>query len=179
MPTVQGGVTTNPKATSGGRGKSNTELLRAVFPQNPVGLGTLEDNGEVDSPLRQHFQELCMDGVVPENAGEGPAQGWMAPNEFNRDFVDAPDYNDVPTGGGGLPASPWVPNPVSPGEGSMNASDLPEPPDGFGQVAKEQWPVATNTNAVSRSPKARAEAISSFKLGTYLKDRSSTLSQGH
>ena len=47
--------------------------------------------------------------------------------------------NEVETGGGGLPASPYCPNPVSPGPGSLNATEQADPPEGFGQTPSDTW----------------------------------------
>ena len=68
------------------------------------------------------------------------------------------------TGAGGLPASPYVPNPSSPGEGSVDPSAQPAAPDGFGQT-----PSATPGTGVGSqlSPQASSAAISGQTLGDY------------
>ena len=66
--------------------------------------------------IKKQFQNEVLDTTVVNGHGL---------NSFNTDFTDAPDLNDVETGGGGLPASPYGPNLTSPGPGSVNASDMP------------------------------------------------------
>jgi hypothetical protein len=105
--------------------------------------------------IRTHFQELCLDGVVND---AGHTFG-----EFNRDYSEAPDYGDVETGGGGLPASAWVPNPVSPGEG-QNPADQGEAPDGFGLEPSDTWGSGVGSQL---SPKNSSDAISGHTLGDY------------
>jgi len=72
--------------------------------------------------------------------------------------------DDVETGGAGLPASPFVPNPVSPGEGSTDPSDQGEAPADFGST-----PSATPFVGVGSqlSPQASSNAISKQTLGDY------------
>ncbi len=75
----------------------------------------LDGNGEED---------VKVNGVVIKG---GPGHGV---DSYNRDFKGSsqnpvPNLNNVETGGGGLPASPFVPNLASPGPGSANAADQP------------------------------------------------------
>ena len=52
---------------------------------------------------------------------------------FNRDYghPDNPDFADVKTGPGGLPATAQSPNVSPPGVGSTNPADMPEPSQQF------------------------------------------------
>ena len=70
-----------------------------------------------------------LDGIVND--------GGHTFGEFNRDYSDAPVIADVDVAGKNL-ASPYVPNPSSPGPGSMNPADIPAPPADFGQVPNDQ-----------------------------------------
>jgi len=90
--------------------------LKASFPDSPIYKGEI-----TDEERRELFQELALDGVVQNGNGF---------SAFNRDYVGStkdpiPNINDVATGGGGLPASPYIPNLTSPGPGSLNYSDQP------------------------------------------------------
>jgi hypothetical protein len=105
-------------STSRAPGTSDTATLQSMFPSSP-GL-SIDSNA-----YKQESLARLQDGSVEENLQVG---------SYNRDFSGAPNYNDVATGGGGLPASPWVPNPVSPGEGSVNPSDIAAAPEGYGTV---------------------------------------------
>ena len=166
-------TTVNPKVTRGGMGSSDTQHLRRQFPNSPIGKSILIDNGEINSPLRSAFQQLCMVGTVPENlSNNNPPSETYGPNGFSRDYPahpDFPDYSDVSTGPGGLPAGPFAPNPSS--SPTCSPSDLPTPPDGFG---KGQRPTqyGSGINATSRSPRISSALISLNVLGTYIKGSS-------
>ena len=103
-----------PNKSKGARNDSN---IRASFPDSPIHSGEL-----TDEERKKLYQELALDGIV--KVGHGI-------NNYSRDFVGTekdpvPNLLEVETGGGGLPASPFVPNLTSPGPGSMNAADMPE-----------------------------------------------------
>ena len=97
-----------PSKPKGARNQSN---LQTAFPSSPLYNGDMSDEER-----KKLFQELVLDGTV--NSGHGL-------NSFNRDYQDAPDITQVETGGGGKPASPYVPNLTSPGPGSVSAADQP------------------------------------------------------
>jgi len=106
-------------------GARNESNMRSIFSASPIYKGVITDNERTVS-----YQQLALDGDINDDvksAGEivkgAPGLGF---NSFNRDYVDAPDLSEVETGGGGLPASPYMPNPASPGPGSVNAADQPE-----------------------------------------------------
>jgi len=106
-------------------GARNEENMRAIFPASPIHSRELTDVERQTS-----YQGLALDGDVNDTvtvAGTpvigGPGHGL---NSFNRDYVNAPDLSEVETGGGGLPASPFMPNLSSPGPGSVSAADQPE-----------------------------------------------------
>jgi hypothetical protein len=143
---------TSPKVTEKGLGSSSTQLAKQLF-ANPFG-----DN--YDDNLRAFYQENVLDGDQND--------GGHTFFTYNMDFNKAPDLADVVTGGEGLPASPWVPNPVSPGDGSVNPTDQLPAPDGYG-VTPNNTPF--NGEGSQLTPKSSSEAISSQKttLGTALK----------
>ena len=160
MPTAKQ-ITVNAPATDGGMGKSNTSVAAVAFAASPIHQGEdpLLDDGTLEAPIRKHYQKLCLDGIIND--------GGHTFGEFNPNFADngAPSFGDVPTGGGGLPASPWVPNITSPGPGSMNPTDMPAPPDGYGQEAPTQWGTGVGSQL---SPAQSSEKIATQKLGQYL-----------
>lgn len=82
--------------------------IKSAFPESPIFKGEI-----TDQERRKAFQDLVMDGVVLNGNGL---------SSFNRDYSGAPNLEEVETGGEGLPASPYVPNLVSPGPGSVNAA---------------------------------------------------------
>jgi hypothetical protein len=133
-------------------GAAGSITLQQTFPASPIHeksdqFASIED-------LKEEFEKLVLDGEVND---EGHTFG-----TFVRDYADAPNIDDVETGAGGLPASPWVPNPTSPGPGSMNPTDQPAPPDGFGETPNDQYGVGVGSQL---NPKNSSEIISSQKPG--------------
>lgn len=73
-------------------------------------------------------------------------------------YSDAPKYEDVPTGGGGLPASAFTPNPSSSPSGKP--TDQPAAPDGYGSEPTSQgYGIGPSHDGQSRNP-----AISSTRV---------------
>ena len=150
MPThKQGVVEIRGEISTKSLGKRDDNFLRAAFPGNPL----LELS---DDDVRADFEAKVLNGIVND---AGHTFG-----TFNRDYPDAPDLNEVETGGGGLPASPYVPNPVSPGEGSVDPRDQGEPPEGFGET-----PSSTPFEGVGalENPKGTSERNARHTLGDY------------
>lgn len=150
MPSHKQG-TVEPPITDRRMGSSASNDLKSSFGSSPIYSGDMTAES-----IREQYQKEILDGVINDG---GHTFGTYDPN-----YVDAPDMNDVETGGSGLPASPFVPNPVSPGEGSVDPSDQAEAPDGFGET-----PSATPFSGVGSqlSPKASSESISKQTLGQY------------
>lgn len=110
------------------KGGSDTATLQKMFPTSP---GTVSGDLPTASPVdyKEAALALLLDGVTEENLQVGT---------FDRDYsshADVPDYN----GGKGAvavegpsPASSWVPNPTSPGAGSVDPRQQPDAPAGFG-----------------------------------------------
>lgn len=144
-------VTVEAVVTNRDKGKADSSTLSAIYTKSPIHTSDLTAHG-----VAGQYQELALDGEVND---QGHTFGVL-----NRDYVDAPDYGDVETGGGGLPASAWVPNPVSPGDGSQNPADQADPPDNYGTSAGDTWGSGVGSQL---SPKKSSEALSSQTLGDY------------
>ena len=157
MPSHKQG-TVEPPITDRALGSSSTNDLKTSFASSPI----YKEDVTAES-IKEYYQARVLDGVINDG---GHTFGTHDPN-----YVEAPDMADVETGGGGKPASPYVPNPVSPGEGSVDPSDQGEAPEGFGEV-----PGATPFTGVGSqlTPKASSEAISKQTLGQYGLGKSST-----
>lgn len=110
MPTHRQDTVEVPSTTRG-NGSSETKNMQDLFPGSPIHSGELND--EV---VRDQGQDLLVDGVVND--------GGHTFGEFDRDYADAPNFDDVETGGGGLPGTPYAPNIAAPPEG-MNPLDIP------------------------------------------------------
>jgi len=133
--------------TDGAKGKSNKSAIKGIFGSSPLpgynGNETIKVEGEPDLDLsspetyRQWFFDNVVKGTVSDaNWGLGT---------YNREFGDAPNLADVVTGGGGLPATPYVPNPVSPGEGSTNPAGVaPAPADFTDKLTPDGSPFSGN-----------------------------------
>ena len=150
----QGTIEVN--ASNRALGASSTNDMQASFPGSPAWVLTADD-------LKAQYQELCLDGKVND--------GGHTFGEFDRDYVDAPAYGSVPTGGAGLPASAHVPNPASPGAGSINPTDQPAPPDGFGSKPNDTPGVGVGSQL---SPDVSSAAQSAHTLGEYVSGQAAT-----
>lgn len=139
--------------TTRGKGDSDSATIQSMFPQSP-GL-SLTAADYKDAALA-----LLLDGEIVENQQIG---------NYNRDYSEngAPNYADVETGAGGLPASAYVPNPVSPGEGSVNPTEMGAPPAGFGVTPTNGAHAGSSTavTAEGRNPSA-ASANMSTRVAT-------------
>ena len=144
--------TVEPLTTVRDKGSSDTASLQAAFPASPIHQGEMTAES-----IRKQFQEEVIDGTVND--------GGHTFGTFNRDYSEAPDMSEVETGGGGLPASAYVPNPTSPGPGSVNATDQAEAPEGFGQNPSD---VPGSGVGSQLQPKASSEAQSRGKLGDFV-----------
>lgn len=110
MPTHKQNTVEVP-ATTFGRGSSETKDLQDIFPGSPIHSGELND--EV---VQEQGNELLIEGSVND--------GGHTFGTFDRDYPEAPNLEDVKTGGGGLPGTPYAPNIGAPPEG-MNPADIP------------------------------------------------------
>ena len=131
---------------------SDSETLATCFPASPIHSGDID----ADS-VKQQFQDEVLNGVIND--------GGHTFGEYDTSYGNAPDIaNDVDLGAHNLPSS-FVPNPTSPGPGSINEADKPAPPDGFGQTPADTWGSGVGSQL---SPKASSEAISGQTLGDYI-----------
>ena len=90
-------------ASTRANGRADTESLQKAYPQSPIHNGELND--EV---VEEQFIALVQEGIVND--------GGHTFGEFDRDYTDAPNFEDVETGGGGLPGAPYAPNVASPAQ---------------------------------------------------------------
>lgn len=129
----------NKEPATGAAGHSR---LKTIFGKSPIYTGDLTDKSQRD------FYLQLLTGEIND--------GGHTFGTFDPSFNGAPDLNDVATGGAGLPASPHVPNPVSPGPGSASPTDQATAPEGFGTV-KSDIPFTGNGTL---NPKETSRAIS-------------------
>ena len=143
-------------------GSRNAINLQAMFGASPIYLGEITDDERTST-----YQSKALDGVVLSGLGL---------NSFNRDFAenDPPDLEDVETGGGGLPATPYVPNPTSPGPGSVFAGDQAP----FTGEIPESAPEYGSGLGGTLSPSVTSAEIQNQTLGSYISGRSYAGSDG-
>ncbi len=134
------------------KGSPSTKTLQGVFPESPIYLGNITDQN-----LTDRYQDIVMDAEIND--------GGHTFGTFNTGYVDAPDLNEVETGAGGLPATPYVPNPTSPGEGSVNASDQGPAPEDYGKSPNVQYGSGVGHRL---QPKTSSTKIAGQKLGDYI-----------
>jgi hypothetical protein len=153
----------------GGLGARNDSNLQAIFSSSPL--------------FNEYNEETVLNaGTAAFNGAGGP--GDSIPNigvtagvvvddgtfgSVNLNFVDSPNPADVLTGGGGLPASSYVPNLNSAKVGSISPADQ-DPYIGALPVANNEYGRGPGTGL---TPDASARAISSQKIGSLIKGTSS------
>jgi len=127
---------------------SDSAKIAGIFPGSPIHNGTMTRES-----ILEDFKSRALNGTIND--------GGHTFGEFDTSYADAPDISSVTTGGGGLPASPHVPNPVSPGVGSINPNDQPAAPEGFGTTRSD---IPGSGQGSSLDPAASSEAISGIDI---------------
>lgn len=146
--------------------KSNTATIKACFPASPVGVEeplTIAAN-RLESKLHQNYQTNVLDADV-----ENSLFGGTVSMDYSKN--GAPDWGDVAAGAGGLPGSAWVPNPVSPGPGSINPADKGAAPEGYGTTASDSS-YGVYATSPAGAPSEASKKQSASKLGDYLSGKS-------
>lgn len=105
---------------TGGKGKSDASRINAAYASSPV--ITQGENCTADGKtLKEWYQANVLDGTQDGNT--------LFEGGVSMEYGTAPNLDDVATGGGGLPSSPYAPNTGSPGEGNgADATAVPEVP---------------------------------------------------
>ena len=151
------------------KGKSFTGNLQSAFSASPIHAGdiTVEER-------KQIFQKLVLDGE-PRNAdGSIPSTiNGFFPNGISRDYIDnnppdilSIDVTDETILGETLP-SPYMPNPTSPGVGSLDAGNKAEFEGQVKDPATVNSQFGTGNNS-TYNPVISSEKLSALKLGSYL-----------
>ena len=146
MPTHKyGTINRADSTTTYAFGSSDSARISAAYPGTPK---------ITDADLVKLFQEKVMDGTVKNG---------FCFDSVDRDYSNAPDIDAVDTGKHNLPSG-YVPNPSSPGAGSLNPADVPAPPDGFGQNRADNWGTGVGSKL---QPKQASAVHSTMKAGDY------------
>tara|TARA_B100000686_G_C16759170_1_gene957539 strand:+ start:650 stop:1222 length:573 start_codon:yes stop_codon:yes gene_type:complete len=108
---------------------ARSENLSAIYGESPIYLGEYTD--EIIQSIgvagfNGNDGYTTSDGsVIAESGGVINDAGYFY-DTFNLNYPSAPNLEDVETGEQGLPASPYYPNPMSPGPGSVSHATIPE-----------------------------------------------------
>jgi len=101
------------------KGSRSQQNLNSAYPDSPL------YDGSYLPEIVEKMSEAVLNGE-----GDGPdVQGGIVNDgghffgTVDLNYSDAPVLADVETGGGGLPSTPYTPNLVSPGPGSVSAGD--------------------------------------------------------
>ena len=181
MPKMNYNTIVAPPVNGKPLGSRNETSLKGIFASSPLysqAESSVDGEGKLkltDSDLKQWFIDHVVNGVVPGSDGY-----YGFSEAHNRDFSGAgasipggpPDLNTVKTGGGDLPATPYVPNPSSPGEGNgVNATAKPEAKDFAAQISAKK-PSTPGSGAAanedSRNPASTSKAMKTVTLGQVL-----------
>jgi hypothetical protein len=143
--------------------RSNTESLKNSFPGSPIHNGLM-----TRANVQTSFQELVLDGVV--------ADGYCF-SKFDRDYTGAPkistEVKGAPSGG---PGSSHMPNPLSPGAGSVNPADQQAPPEDLQKSKTSRPPFIGPGTALD--PSGSSIIQSQHRVKNYIMGKSSALSVG-
>lgn len=153
MPTHKQDTVKSSKVTTRGLGSADSVNLPKAFPSSPI------HNGELTPELITAEGQDMVDGVIDD--------GGHTFGAFDLDYSDAPSFDDVEVGGGGLPGSPFAPNIASPGvEGSVNPADIPADGVEITEAARgagDPWPGDSLV-----SPSKTSKQVSRQKLGSLI-----------
>jgi hypothetical protein len=115
---------------SSGMGTDSRQLWQSIFGAPNSFLAAPE---VMDQNSRKLFQ-----AVLDDKGHNDGGHTFFGDSEVNMDFGKAPDITQVESGPSGMPGSPWVPNPVSPGEGNgVNPAMQTEPPQDYGTTPSD------------------------------------------
>ena len=160
----QNQIIVEPVVASGAaKGSRKQDNLVSCFPSSPIHSGELKNDER-----KKEYENLALAGTVVNGNGL---------NSFDRDFTDAPNLEDVDISTHNLP-SPFMPNPTSPGPGSINAADKPAY---TGTVPDQDFNIEFGSGkggTVSPSETAKEISKQSVYLSWYISGRSYAGSDG-
>lgn len=141
------------KAALGTSGQSTA----AIFPYGPIAEGKGEDIDKfTDEGITSWYQANVLNATIND--------GGHTFGQFNTGYVNPMGW-DVKTGAGGLPATKWTPNPVSPGPGSDNPTTMPEAPEVY--VNRAPSGGAYGNGGAKVNPGSTSVKIAGSEIGKY------------
>lgn len=156
MPAVRPGFLSTTPTKTFGLGSSDSASLRLAFPKSPI------FNELNDQAIRDSFD------LPPELQNGQINDGGYAWGLVDRNYQQTPKFDNVPVGGGGLPASPYGPNIASP-DPSDPSNPLTIPASGVEatELARSKSNGAYQGNNLTPPSKTTA-GIAPRRLGQYL-----------
>lgn len=154
-------------------GKSDTESLQILFPGTPAAIDFIGGDGA--ATYKKTALGLLLGNEITENLQIGTVDRDFGVNASD-DARQPPVMSAVKTGGGGLPASPWVPNPTSPGDGSVDPKDQSAMPDGYGTSPTNSIAnvgASSDTTQPTHDPSTSSQRMSQGReVGVYVMGKS-------
>jgi len=153
-------------------GSRHEKILSSIFSTSPLlnpGKSTVDGQPDITmtpEKLKEWFYNNVVNGVVPQSA-----KYYSFSQDTSTDFSGAPDLNSVATGGGGLPATPYVPNVSSPGADSagdavnVDATKIPESKD-FATLMNAKSPTTFGSGASANQPSRNPSVASKVMKGS-------------
>ncbi len=152
-------------------GSRHEQNLKGIFASSPLySQASTQGSGQgaiklTPSDLKQWYIDNVVNGVVPGSEGY-----YGLATAASMDFVDAPNLADVKTGGGGLPATPFVPNPASPGEGNGTNPFAQSESKDFATQISAKTPTTPGSGAAAnddaRNPSSTSKAMKTKVIST-------------
>tara|TARA_R110000868_G_scaffold280334_2_gene540459 strand:+ start:102 stop:599 length:498 start_codon:yes stop_codon:yes gene_type:complete len=145
------------------KGSRNQVNLNSCFAASPIYTGDLSNDER-----KKLYASLALEGTVVNGNGL---------NSFDRDYTDAPNLKDVDLNTHNLPSA-FMPNPTSPGPGSLNAADKPAY---TGTIPDHESNIEFGSGkggTVSPSETAKEISKQSVHLSSYISGRSYAGSDG-
>jgi hypothetical protein len=155
------------------KGTSNTSNLKKLFAGSPIYKGEITDEERLE--FYQAFLDLSnVDSDPLHKSGD-----YYGNPNYSMNYIEngMPIMDDVATGGGGLPSTPYTPNASSPGPGSTSALDQPE----FTGDVKDKVTINNFGTGLGGTvePTVTAKNIAAQKIGDYVSGRSYQGSDGN
>ena len=138
--------------------RSNQAAMDAIFPTGPA------VNGYETPQVQELGNQLLLGKDVTGDQLSDWKQAlnlWGFPSDTTLDYAanGAPAYDEVEVGGGGLPASAWVPNPMSPGDPELSPANQVAAPEGYGAADKMKVNWGNGPGVVNMSPDVSSKKI--------------------
>jgi len=166
MATIYPTVNTTGKPGDGGKGQRNQKNISAAFPESPINTDYTNTDA-IKTAVDVDGKDAG--GIVSGAASVVNDAGVWGFSTVSLEFADAPDLGEVETGGGGLPATPFVPNITSPGEG--NANNPLAMPEYTGDPIPKNSGYGSGLGSTA-SPSKTSPNIGKVTVGSYISGRS-------